>query len=869
MGDLLRFILYYTDTDEGVKPVPIEWSTVTGSSPLALVNALAEHIRSLTQYGKCVQKPVDYLASVTQTGVCEQASTPTPTVPVDIKCNNGVLTKPHDTYTAVDGQGTYVTPGSTRIYKALNVEDGNYTISVPVAYDFIVQYKTPTDGPTPTDYGNVTSWLNGYTTVTLNKGEGYGYGIAIRDHNNQSGNITPADFSGTIIVVHDDEPVKPVGTPEVITDANGNTASAVNLLGVSEYADTQEFIAGAVGRQVGIYVCTGDESGWGTSSTAGIYTLAVGFGKGLVAICTHFTKVSNSTSAVNMSDGTFKGHSANNIVYFKDSSAETLDAFKAAARAAYASGNPWIIVYALSTATTESVPGQLLVKAPLTVTAEVTVPTLVTTTAAVSTPDSNHPLPVWCNNGVLTVSPNLFNPNSTYAIAKPCVVSSSSASFPNTTQTWANSLTYFFLAKPNTTYTYSCATKGNRLCVMGLDSVVNPTQYTTQSSLVFDSIFVNNGTSTPANRNYTFTTGANTQMVAVYCSLSTLPTDIQIEEGAQATAYHPYREVYPVGTPEVLTVQSAQLFDAANAVQDGNYINSNSGGLGTPSATGGTFVHSDFIPVKEGVTYFFGQTRYSASSAGIAWYSAYNPDDRTYTFIGGSNGSTLKNSNMKLTALEGAKWLRFSIRTDESYDPNWQNTVYLCECENDTPILTAYQPYHAPQTATVETLLGLGDYKDTHELIHGPVNRDVGCMAVDGYEGDWVKATSGSNVMFYRNSNLSAAANVSASGDIILCEIATHYKNSWTSGSNKIVQRSNKNFGFMNPTGFDINSTVEDWENYCKAHPFLVFYPLAQETAESTTPQHLSTAQGTNTVSATANVSAIQLSVEYAGGVPA
>lgn len=48
--------------------------TVTGISPLTLLNVARRGIESLTQFGKC-----------------EQASTPTPSVPVDIKCNNGAL----------------------------------------------------------------------------------------------------------------------------------------------------------------------------------------------------------------------------------------------------------------------------------------------------------------------------------------------------------------------------------------------------------------------------------------------------------------------------------------------------------------------------------------------------------------------------------------------------------------------------------------------------------------------------------------------------------------------------------------------------------------------------------------------------------
>lgn len=48
--------------------------TVTGTAPLVLTNAVNKSIKSLTQYGKCVQN-----------------GTPTPSAPVDIVCNNGAL----------------------------------------------------------------------------------------------------------------------------------------------------------------------------------------------------------------------------------------------------------------------------------------------------------------------------------------------------------------------------------------------------------------------------------------------------------------------------------------------------------------------------------------------------------------------------------------------------------------------------------------------------------------------------------------------------------------------------------------------------------------------------------------------------------
>lgn len=60
---------------EGGEPVPeIVWKKVSGTSPLSLPGAIANSIKSLAQYG-----------------LCTQASTPTPSAPVDIVCNNGAL----------------------------------------------------------------------------------------------------------------------------------------------------------------------------------------------------------------------------------------------------------------------------------------------------------------------------------------------------------------------------------------------------------------------------------------------------------------------------------------------------------------------------------------------------------------------------------------------------------------------------------------------------------------------------------------------------------------------------------------------------------------------------------------------------------
>lgn len=65
--------------------------TITGNAPLILTNAVNNSITSLTQYGLVTQPPKFYYDFLTQKGKCTQDGTPTPSAPVDIMCNNGAL----------------------------------------------------------------------------------------------------------------------------------------------------------------------------------------------------------------------------------------------------------------------------------------------------------------------------------------------------------------------------------------------------------------------------------------------------------------------------------------------------------------------------------------------------------------------------------------------------------------------------------------------------------------------------------------------------------------------------------------------------------------------------------------------------------
>lgn len=79
----------------GGGPLPPVSTTVTGISPLALVNAVAGTIGPLYRYGWCKHEPAEYLSSIVQQGKVEQNGTPTPDVPVDLVCNNGAVRMVH------------------------------------------------------------------------------------------------------------------------------------------------------------------------------------------------------------------------------------------------------------------------------------------------------------------------------------------------------------------------------------------------------------------------------------------------------------------------------------------------------------------------------------------------------------------------------------------------------------------------------------------------------------------------------------------------------------------------------------------------------------------------------------------------------
>ena len=261
----------------GILPKPFEYvgagggggteTTVTGVSPLVLSSALAKAIKSLVQYGKCTQ-----------------ASTPTPSAPQDIVCNNGalrMLNLANMTESNLD-IGFYLnnngvrTAGSSNFYTLgfIPVKPSTtYTMGTSASLNYynIMEYDSAQGFLKRTLWGSSGSPAGDTTTFTTRSDTAY-----LRFGSNMTGSaLTYADIAAVTWMLTEGETAQDyvpygqlsvVGTPETLTvSADGAEPQTVtdipNLFAVGDYADEGDIISGGVKRKVGIKVFDGTE-GW-------------------------------------------------------------------------------------------------------------------------------------------------------------------------------------------------------------------------------------------------------------------------------------------------------------------------------------------------------------------------------------------------------------------------------------------------------------------------------------------------------------------------------------------------------------------------------------------------------------------------------
>ena len=184
------------------------------------------------------------------------------------------------------------------------------------------------------------------------------------------------------------------------------------------------------------------------------------------------------------------------------------------------------------------------------------------TAGAEIVPTPSKPISIWCNNGELKVSPNLFDKNNLNYIAGYLTVNGNKIESSSKTET------YYIECNPNTTYTLQrekVKTSGQVFRFASYSEV--PTynnQFTGMVGGLTDDLTL------------TITTGANDKYLAFSIG-NVLHTDteyidkVQIEQGSTATQYRPYRQIYTDGTTETIKDSLNNTATAENLLSAGTY----------------------------------------------------------------------------------------------------------------------------------------------------------------------------------------------------------------------------------------------------------------------------------------------------------
>lgn len=387
---------------------------------------------------------------------------------------------------------------------------------------------------------------------------------------------------------------------------NYGSATADNLLSVGDYNDTQEVLSGTVTRNVGIKVLNGLEDWEFVSATYPYFRVVTDIPTNSKTsanneLCTHCIPLNVGGSNTNQSISITKRSSAYSYLYLFarldevcEATSENLTIWKQWLADQYQAGTPVTIVYPLAESTTETVSKQLFIKGDvIQMTGSLSGLSVNTVSSIHTTPTPEQPLDIKCNNGVVKLSPNLLNANVSSISQAASPPSSISINFdkwyagvayngymtPNRVSSFSSgvgTITFtgadnsygcarFFKLKPNTNYIVSCSspTANHKCAIMcyvdnGNNTYTATTQIKTHYALPLQ-----------------FTTNDNVVYgIVLYSSQDTsiTYTNLQLEEGEEATTYRPYGAVYADGTTETVEVDTTgDTATAQNLLAVGTY----------------------------------------------------------------------------------------------------------------------------------------------------------------------------------------------------------------------------------------------------------------------------------------------------------
>lgn len=909
--------------------------------PLETATTESVVLQSLQTTDTVTVDAVANVSGVTVTTTRTDVSTPTPNTPLPVWCNNGEL-KPSPNLL----DPSIITSGTSNGITIFEASDGTITATGSLDSGTYAQFTYTMTRTLPA--GTYTISLNNSTALASGALVGFGIngnvsvgsrGCGLTATNSTktftidegdvanrlvirlNGDLT--GFSMKIQVERGDRAttyrqfgtVYTDGTPETLTISSVDHTQTVNdisnLLAVSDYADTEEIIAGIRTGKLGVmildgtenfYVSTGDTYGVGIDKNKypGSYVDAV------PVLCTHLPfSTSSSTSQTNV----ICNRSGNYGIRFLFNEnimalAETkVAAAKAFISAEYAKGTPIMVVYIKTTQTTEqTVPHPMGFRAgtyTISVDTEVTVPSVVTTNALISVPDPVHSLPIWCNNGKLVVGDMglpegykrllgiTFDGDTYYettyylrgadtlrfsflaTVAGRNVIGSyvSSDSSDNFTLYFAAISVGSYLRYDGTLYRprtdldtrYNCVISPTGVTGLRTDITWEPAVFTSSAPMFIG--WLDNATSAKF-------VGDMYGSIVVDNRAEFIPVERENDgaigywdgttflenqgTGTPVSLGYDYSKlgVKAVGTPETLMVSGKNLLNTATNVT-GKYINTSGFPQNAEDAQ-----YTALIPVTVGETYMVSLV--SGRNSGKDRLHGYDANGQWVKQIVFVDAEGEQEQKLTMTAIidSGISFVRLSYGITD--------TDAMIE---ESSIATAYQPYVAPQTINdVSNLFAVGDYKDTEELVEGIRIGRVGAKALDGTES-W---SYGVDVayMFVINEILTPANMDDRS------ILSTHFKTQSTMPSSSAESRN----GFVEASaggkiciGYTAaNNDVAAFKaflaaEYAAGHPVIIVYPVATEITEQTTAHDLNLVKGTNVISITAEVPDIELEVKYKG----
>jgi hypothetical protein len=475
------------------------------------------------------------------------------------------------------------------------------------------------------------------------------------------------------------------------------------------------------------------------------------------------------------------------------------------------------------------------------------------TAGSTAVPSPDTPIDIISNNGVLKLSPNLFNkdlvPNANEYVNKI----TGNASSPTSGEFRHSD---FIVIKENTQYYVgiisSIATSA------GLAFYDDTETYLSGMSLT-ELGYNNNIITSPTNTKYIrfsfrIDEGYNTNW----------QNTVYFVEGNQPLAeFIPYGQIYADGTAEKVEVFGKNLYnDSADVV---GYAIDASGNIISASVSS----YSSAIPVHPG------QYTYS----GVCSRQGTANNKRIHGYM---DGVWIQQIDVVVVQAGGVFNHTFTVPSgiNEIRISHWSGDINTQLEPGSTA--TTYKPYFNGGSATAEMLLKVGDYKDVQSVLDGSVTRNVGIKVFDGTE-DWTLRTIGTETTVYQLS-ISAlqSMNIDYAYNSNITTLCSHYNTHIVTNSAQLAGAQVGFYIFVNVEQYPnsrswyIRSLIDNldafkqWlaDQYNAGTPVIVVYPLEVPTTETVTGQPMVIQDGTNIVEITqASVDNLELEVSYKAGV--